>query len=121
MRRRFWFGGDTGMAPVFKEIGERLGPFDLAAIPIGACERWGGWSSRIGMDPSCVPFAHAAKPTCCHVSRLTSPAPHPTPAPHADEPRWFMGPQHINPAEAVQIHRDVQAQQSVACHLATFW
>lgn len=37
----FWFAGDTGYAPVFKEIGERLGPFDLAAIPTGAYSpRW---------------------------------------------------------------------------------
>lgn len=35
---RFWFAGDTGYCPVFKEIGERCGPFDLAAIPIGAYE-----------------------------------------------------------------------------------
>ncbi|MBU0484654.1 MAG: MBL fold metallo-hydrolase [Proteobacteria bacterium] len=32
----FFFAGDSGYTPHFKEIGERLGPFDLAAIPIGA-------------------------------------------------------------------------------------
>jgi N-acyl-phosphatidylethanolamine-hydrolysing phospholipase D len=64
-RRRFWFGGDTGCAPqaappaqqglcslcipppkpsycaVFKEIGAKYGPFDLAAVPVAAYEpRW---------------------------------------------------------------------------------
>jgi L-ascorbate metabolism protein UlaG (beta-lactamase superfamily) len=34
--RRFFFAGDTAYNTVFKEIGARLGPFDLAAIPIGA-------------------------------------------------------------------------------------
>ncbi|KAM7334103.1 hypothetical protein ACRRTK_007423 [Alexandromys fortis] len=38
---RFFFAGDTGYCPGFKEIGKRFGPFDLAAIPIGAYEpRW---------------------------------------------------------------------------------
>lgn len=39
---RFFFAGDTGYnAHQFKEIGKHLGPFDLAAIPIGAYEpRW---------------------------------------------------------------------------------
>lgn len=72
-RRRFWFAGDSGYAPVFSEIGQRLGPFDLSAIPTGAYE-----------------------------------------------PRWFMKPQHIDPAEAVQVHRDVRSMRSVACHHATF-
>jgi len=38
---RVWFAGDSGYCPAFIEIGERLGPFDLSLIPIGAYEpRW---------------------------------------------------------------------------------
>ena len=33
--RRFFFAGDTGYTPGLAEIGKRLGPFDMAAIPIG--------------------------------------------------------------------------------------
>jgi N-acyl-phosphatidylethanolamine-hydrolysing phospholipase D len=36
--RRFYFAGDTGTFDGFAEIGKRLGPFDLAAVPIGAYE-----------------------------------------------------------------------------------
>ncbi|MCP5059801.1 MAG: MBL fold metallo-hydrolase [bacterium] len=36
--RRFYFAGDTGYFAGFEEIGARLGPFDLAAVPIGAYE-----------------------------------------------------------------------------------
>ncbi|MBE7635904.1 MBL fold metallo-hydrolase [Sneathiella sp. P13V-1] len=39
---RIWFGGDTGYNDIqFKEIGERLGPFNLSLIPVGAYDpRW---------------------------------------------------------------------------------
>jgi N-acyl-phosphatidylethanolamine-hydrolysing phospholipase D len=34
--KRFYFAGDSGYFDGFKTIGEALGPFDLAAMPIGA-------------------------------------------------------------------------------------
>jgi len=38
----------------------------------------------------------------------------------AYKPEWFMSPIHCSPQQAVQIHRDVRSQQSVACHFGTF-
>lgn len=70
---KVWFAGDSGYFDGFKQIGEKLGPFDLALIPIGAYE-----------------------------------------------PRWFMEPVHCTPAEAIQIHRDVRAQHSLAMHFGCF-
>ena len=38
---RFYFSGDTGYCPVFKQIGQMYGPFTASAISIGAYEpRW---------------------------------------------------------------------------------
>ena len=34
--KRLYFAGDSAYFDGFKEIGARLGPFDLAALPIGA-------------------------------------------------------------------------------------
>jgi N-acyl-phosphatidylethanolamine-hydrolysing phospholipase D len=46
--RRLYFSGDTGyFAPMFSEIADRLGPFDLATIPIGAY-----------MPPEIMRFSH---------------------------------------------------------------
>ncbi|MTV29280.1 MBL fold metallo-hydrolase, partial [Nitriliruptoraceae bacterium ZYF776] len=65
-KHRVWFGGDTGYCDAFKEIGRHLGPFDVAAIPIGAYE-----------------------------------------------PRWVLKSQHVNPREAVEIHKDIRAKHSI--------
>jgi len=36
-----YFAGDSGHAPCFSEVGDRLGPFDAALVPIGAYDpRW---------------------------------------------------------------------------------
>jgi L-ascorbate metabolism protein UlaG (beta-lactamase superfamily) len=71
--RRMFFAGDTAYAPFFHDVRQRLGPVDLALLPIGAYE-----------------------------------------------PRWFMQSVHMNPAEAVQAHVDLDASQSVAMHFGTF-
>jgi L-ascorbate metabolism protein UlaG (beta-lactamase superfamily) len=70
---RIFFAGDTAYAPLFRDIGRRFDPIDLALLPIGAYE-----------------------------------------------PRWFMQPVHMNPAEAVQAHLDLGASESIGMHFGTF-
>lgn len=38
----------------------------------------------------------------------------------AYKPEWFMGPIHVNPEEAIQIHKDVNAEISFGMHFGTF-
>ena len=70
---RLYFAGDTAYAPFFPDVRRRLGPIDLALLPIGAYE-----------------------------------------------PRWFMQSVHMNPAEAVQAHLDLEPAQSIGMHFGTF-
>lgn len=55
--RRLLFAGDTGYGPHFREIAARLGPIDLALLPIGAYEpRW--FMKDIHMNPAEAVQAH---------------------------------------------------------------
>jgi N-acyl-phosphatidylethanolamine-hydrolysing phospholipase D len=48
--RRFFFGGDSGYFAGYRAIGAALGPFDLAALPIGAYEPQ-AMMRRVHLDP----------------------------------------------------------------------
>ncbi len=71
--RRLYFAGDTGYFSGFVEIGAALGPFDLAAVPIGAYE-----------------------------------------------PQAMMRPHHLDPEQAIQAGRDLNARRVMAMHFGTF-
>jgi len=71
---KFFFAGDTGYdEKLFKAIGTHLGPFDFAALPIGAYR-----------------------------------------------PDWFLSSVHIDPSEAIRVHREIGCKQSVGIHWGTF-
>lgn len=41
-----YFSGDTGLAPSFGEVGEKLGPFDVTMVEVGAYNKaWPDWHS----------------------------------------------------------------------------
>ncbi len=43
-KKRVYYSGDTGLFPAMKEIGRRLGPFDLTMIEVGQYNRsWPDW------------------------------------------------------------------------------
>src|SRR5581483_1273566 len=54
---RIYFAGDTAYAPFFRDLRERVGPIDLALLPIGAYEpRW--FMHAVHMNPAEAVQAH---------------------------------------------------------------
>jgi L-ascorbate metabolism protein UlaG (beta-lactamase superfamily) len=54
---RIYFAGDSAYAPFFRDVPERLGPIDLALLPIGAYEpRW--FMRAVHMNPAESVQAH---------------------------------------------------------------
>jgi L-ascorbate metabolism protein UlaG (beta-lactamase superfamily) len=54
---RIFFAGDSAYARLFSEVGQRLGPIDLALLPIGAYEpRW--FMQSVHMNPAEAVQAH---------------------------------------------------------------
>jgi L-ascorbate metabolism protein UlaG (beta-lactamase superfamily) len=52
-QHRVYYSGDTGLFPALREIGEKLGPFDLTMIEIGQYSRgWPDW--HIGPEQAVV-------------------------------------------------------------------
>jgi N-acyl-phosphatidylethanolamine-hydrolysing phospholipase D len=48
---RIFFAGDTGCAAFFRDVPQRLGPIDLALLPIGGYEpRW--FMQAVHMNPA---------------------------------------------------------------------
>jgi N-acyl-phosphatidylethanolamine-hydrolysing phospholipase D len=58
-----YFAGDTGLHPVFGEIGVTCGPFDAALIPIGAyAPRWFMRSVHLDPDEAVAAFRALTSP-----------------------------------------------------------
>lgn len=60
---RFWFSGDSGYSDNLLEIATRLGPFNLAALPIGAwAPKWFMASQHMDPDQAVALWQAAGRP-----------------------------------------------------------
>lgn len=81
---------------------------------------WCGWLLRAGSFSFYFSGDTGYSPYLAEISeRLGAPSLAALPI-GAYEPRWFMRGQHINPEEAVRLHRQLAIRQSLAIHWGTF-
>ena len=73
----------------------------------------GGPASFFAGDTAYAPFFRAVRQRLGRIDVALLPI-------GAYEPRWFMETVHMNPAEAVQAHLDLEASVSVGMHFGTF-
>lgn len=82
---------------------------------------WGGFFLRLGQHTLHFVGDTGFNPTLFRDIRERLGAPDVALVPiGAYEPRWFMRSQHCNPAEAVAIHRQLDAGLSIGMHWGTF-
>ena len=81
---------------------------------------WSGWMVRAGAFSFYFSGDTGYTPYLADIAdRLGAPTLAALPV-GAYEPRWFMRGQHVNPMEAVQLHRELAIRQSLAVHWGTF-
>jgi L-ascorbate metabolism protein UlaG (beta-lactamase superfamily) len=115
--RGWWQESTTAALPIMLTPAQHFSartPFDRNRA------LWGGFVVTVGRlriffagDTAYAPFFREIRHRCGPIDLALLPI-------GAYEPRWFMQAVHMNPAEAVEAHIDLEAAQSIATHFGTF-
>ncbi|CUG37742.1 beta lactamase-like protein, putative, partial [Bodo saltans] len=96
--RSVFHAGDTGYTDTYKDIGKVYQSIGSCTQPLanGVATNLNSTAAvPFGVDIGLIPIG-------------------------AYEPRWFMGPQHVDPVQALQMHDDIGAKFSIGMHWGTF-
>ena len=90
--KRVWFGGDTGYMSVPRNVSREEEIASALKGDLPTCPAFAEIGDHLGpFDLSLIPIG-------------------------AYEPRFFMSPVHMNPWDAVRVHRHVKSKKSIGCH-----
>jgi L-ascorbate metabolism protein UlaG (beta-lactamase superfamily) len=113
----WWQQATTGALPIMLTPAQHFSartPFDRNRA------LWGGFIVAVenlriffAGDTAYAPFFREIRHRCGPIDLALLPI-------GAYEPRWFMRAVHMNPAEAVEAHIDLDAAESIAMHFGTF-